>query len=251
MNLLSLVGPRLDNIYQIRRKCYYSSGWNFFQSKQGLHLKLIRAFHSTISFVIHLFFLQIKNNSEPHTEVCNRKAAVATSADWVNIAVNKWQVLCLCIIVGENNISYKLVWRIAMWLTRGVCLSLWQSFVIAVIVIVAATFSTGIDSKCLQVRALDSHLSWRLNQSYLKVWALKRMARTNKQTRSSSRRRGSRRRTTSPTASASSTWCSPWAPCTSPWSSSAGTRATPWRGKWGQISEGRTGEDRKTHSLWI
>ena len=36
MNLLSLVGPRLDNIYQIRRKCYYSSGWNFFQSKQGL-----------------------------------------------------------------------------------------------------------------------------------------------------------------------------------------------------------------------
>lgn len=34
------------------------------------------------------------------------------------------------------------------------CVSLWQSFVIAVIVIVAATFSTGIDSKCLQVRAL-------------------------------------------------------------------------------------------------
>ena len=38
MNLLSLVGPRLDNIYQIRRKCYYSSGWNFFQSKQGLSM---------------------------------------------------------------------------------------------------------------------------------------------------------------------------------------------------------------------
>lgn len=36
------------------------------------------------------------------------------------------------------------------------CLSLCQSFVIAVIVIVAATFSTGIDSKCLQVRALLS-----------------------------------------------------------------------------------------------
>ena len=38
MNLLSLVGLRLDNIYQIRRKCYYSSSWNFFQSKQGLSL---------------------------------------------------------------------------------------------------------------------------------------------------------------------------------------------------------------------
>jgi hypothetical protein len=36
MNLLSLVGPWLDNICQIRRKWYYSSGWNFLQSKQGL-----------------------------------------------------------------------------------------------------------------------------------------------------------------------------------------------------------------------
>jgi hypothetical protein len=35
MNLLKLVGPRLDNIYQIRRKLYYSSDRNFFQSKQG------------------------------------------------------------------------------------------------------------------------------------------------------------------------------------------------------------------------
>jgi hypothetical protein len=25
MNLLSIVGPRLDNIYRIRRNCYYSS----------------------------------------------------------------------------------------------------------------------------------------------------------------------------------------------------------------------------------
>ena len=38
MNLLSLVGPRLDNIYQIRRKRYYSSGCNFLQSKQGLSI---------------------------------------------------------------------------------------------------------------------------------------------------------------------------------------------------------------------
>jgi hypothetical protein len=35
MNLLSLVGPWLDNIYQIRRKWYYSSWWNFLQSKQS------------------------------------------------------------------------------------------------------------------------------------------------------------------------------------------------------------------------
>jgi hypothetical protein len=37
MNLLSLVGPRLNNIYQIRRKLYYSSGSFFFPSKRGLN----------------------------------------------------------------------------------------------------------------------------------------------------------------------------------------------------------------------
>jgi hypothetical protein len=35
MNLLSLVGPWLDNICQIRRKWYYLSGWNFLQSNMG------------------------------------------------------------------------------------------------------------------------------------------------------------------------------------------------------------------------
>ena len=35
MNLLSIVGPRLDNICQIKRKWYYSSGWKKFQSKRG------------------------------------------------------------------------------------------------------------------------------------------------------------------------------------------------------------------------
>ncbi|XP_047057759.1 probable serine incorporator isoform X1 [Lolium rigidum] len=59
-------------------------------------------------YVVFLCWSAIR--SEPHTEICNRKASVATSADWLNIA----------------------------------------SFVIAVIVVVAATFSTGIDSKCLQ-----------------------------------------------------------------------------------------------------
>jgi hypothetical protein len=36
MNLLSLVGPRLDNICQIRRKWYYSSSSKNLQSKRGL-----------------------------------------------------------------------------------------------------------------------------------------------------------------------------------------------------------------------
>jgi hypothetical protein len=39
MNLLSLIGPWLDNICQIRQKWYYSSGWNFLQSKRGLGLR--------------------------------------------------------------------------------------------------------------------------------------------------------------------------------------------------------------------
>jgi hypothetical protein len=38
MNLLSLVGPWLDNICQIRRKWYYLSDWNFLQSKRGLYI---------------------------------------------------------------------------------------------------------------------------------------------------------------------------------------------------------------------
>jgi hypothetical protein len=36
MNLLSLVGPRLDNICQIRRKWYYSLGCKNLQSEEGL-----------------------------------------------------------------------------------------------------------------------------------------------------------------------------------------------------------------------
>ncbi|CAO2193933.1 unnamed protein product [Urochloa humidicola] len=64
-------------------------------------------------YVVFLCWSAIR--SEPHTEVCNKKAEVATSADWVNIA----------------------------------------SFVIAVIVIVAATFSAGIDSKCIQFKKAE------------------------------------------------------------------------------------------------
>jgi len=39
MNLLSLVGPRLDNICQIRRKWYYLSGSLFLQSERGPVIK--------------------------------------------------------------------------------------------------------------------------------------------------------------------------------------------------------------------
>ncbi|VAH58066.1 unnamed protein product [Triticum turgidum subsp. durum] len=65
-------------------------------------------------YIVFLCWSAIR--SEPHTEMCNRKAAVATSADWLNIA----------------------------------------SFVIAVIVVVAATFSTGIDSKCIQFKSAET-----------------------------------------------------------------------------------------------
>ncbi|KAM3347681.1 hypothetical protein ACQJBY_021550 [Aegilops geniculata] len=65
-------------------------------------------------YIVFLCWSAIR--SEPHTEICNRKAEVATSADWLNIA----------------------------------------SFVIAVIVVVAATFSTGIDSKCIQFKSAET-----------------------------------------------------------------------------------------------
>ncbi|ONK80651.1 uncharacterized protein A4U43_C01F20200 [Asparagus officinalis] len=54
--------------------------------------------------------------SEPNTEICNRKAEAATNADWLTIV----------------------------------------SFVVAILVIAAATFSTGIDSKCLQFKKSEA-----------------------------------------------------------------------------------------------
>ncbi|XP_042398429.1 probable serine incorporator isoform X1 [Zingiber officinale] len=61
-------------------------------------------------YIVYLCWSAIR--SEPQTEICNKKAEAATSADWLTIV----------------------------------------SFVIAVLAIVIATFSTGIDSKCLQVQ---------------------------------------------------------------------------------------------------
>ncbi|THU52443.1 hypothetical protein C4D60_Mb10t04040 [Musa balbisiana] len=67
-------------------------------------------------YIVYLCWSAIK--SEPQTEICNKKAAVATSADWLIIV----------------------------------------SFVIGVLAIVIATFSTGIDSKCLQFRKTEADL---------------------------------------------------------------------------------------------
>ncbi|KAJ8480219.1 hypothetical protein OPV22_023946 [Ensete ventricosum] len=65
-------------------------------------------------YIVYLCWSALR--SEPQTEICNKKAAVATSADWLIIV----------------------------------------SFVIAVLAIVIATFSTGIDSKCLQFRKTEA-----------------------------------------------------------------------------------------------
>ncbi|THU61058.1 hypothetical protein C4D60_Mb07t19280 [Musa balbisiana] len=65
-------------------------------------------------YVVYLCWSAIR--SEPQTEICNKKAEVATSADWLTIV----------------------------------------SFVIAVLAIVIATFSTGIDSKCFQFKKTEA-----------------------------------------------------------------------------------------------
>jgi hypothetical protein len=49
MNLLSLVGLRLDNIYQIKRKWYYSSGWKNLRSKQGPGVPLVSTMMDMVS----------------------------------------------------------------------------------------------------------------------------------------------------------------------------------------------------------
>jgi hypothetical protein len=45
MNFLSLVGPWLDNIYQIRWKWYYSSVWNFFSISTCPYCIFFSLFH--------------------------------------------------------------------------------------------------------------------------------------------------------------------------------------------------------------
>ncbi|URE18612.1 hypothetical protein MUK42_11205, partial [Musa troglodytarum] len=65
-------------------------------------------------YIVYLCWSAIR--SEPQTEICNKKAEVATSADWLTIV----------------------------------------SFVIAVLAIVIATFSTGIDSKCFQFKKTEA-----------------------------------------------------------------------------------------------
>ncbi|WOL09184.1 putative serine incorporator [Canna indica] len=65
-------------------------------------------------YIVYLCWSAIR--SEPLTYYCNKKAAIATSEDWLTIV----------------------------------------SFVIAVLAIVIATFSTGIDSKCLQFKNTEA-----------------------------------------------------------------------------------------------
>jgi len=65
MNLLSLVSPQLNNIYQIKRKCYYSSGWNFLQSKHGLNPKVYSTWMTSNEqwwCLLHLAF-HLRHNS--------------------------------------------------------------------------------------------------------------------------------------------------------------------------------------------
>ncbi|XP_038986395.1 probable serine incorporator isoform X2 [Phoenix dactylifera] len=79
----------------------------------SLHPKVKGGFLSPGLMGMYIVFLCWSAiRSEPQTEVCNQKAQAATSADWLTIT----------------------------------------SFVIAVFVVVMATFSTGIDSKCFQFK---------------------------------------------------------------------------------------------------
>ena len=62
MNLLSLVDSRLDNIYQIRRKCYYSFAWNFFNLNKGWastgQCDECHALEQPAAFVLHLGWME-------------------------------------------------------------------------------------------------------------------------------------------------------------------------------------------------
>ncbi|XP_010925321.1 uncharacterized protein [Elaeis guineensis] len=83
-----------------------------FMTFVSVHLK-VKGFLSPGLMGMYIVFLCWSAiRSEPQTEVCNQQAQAATSADWLTIT----------------------------------------SFVIAVLVIVMATFSTGINSKCFQFK---------------------------------------------------------------------------------------------------
>jgi hypothetical protein len=70
MNLLSLVGPRLDNICQIKRKCYYSSSSFLLQSKRALGIawainySIIPTVANRIASVVSFSTLQSPQESE-------------------------------------------------------------------------------------------------------------------------------------------------------------------------------------------
>ncbi|CAH2052723.1 unnamed protein product [Thlaspi arvense] len=87
-------------------------------------------------YVVFICWCAIR--SEPVGESCNRKAAASNRTDWLTIIVNSLNLLTLpffCFTQKpyadyRNNIV--------------------QSFVVALLAMVIATFSTGIDSQCFQ-----------------------------------------------------------------------------------------------------
>ncbi|KAJ6826503.1 putative serine incorporator [Iris pallida] len=85
----------------------------------SLHSKVKAGFLAPGLMGVYIVFLCWTGiRSEPRTEICNRKALDATNADWLTI---------MC-------------------------------FIIAILVIAMATFSTGIDSKCFQFKKTESAL---------------------------------------------------------------------------------------------
>lgn len=79
--------------------------------------------------------------SEPVGENCNRKAAASNRTDWLTIIVTSLNLATLFILFCLIQISNKLILN-----------NIVQSFVVALLAMVIATFSTGIDSQCFQFK---------------------------------------------------------------------------------------------------
>jgi hypothetical protein len=59
MNLLSLIGLRLNNICQIKRKWYYSSGWNFFNLNEAPMCIVCVSICKTVTLFWHVEYLPL------------------------------------------------------------------------------------------------------------------------------------------------------------------------------------------------
>ncbi|KAF9662497.1 hypothetical protein SADUNF_Sadunf18G0059300 [Salix dunnii] len=85
-------------------------------------------------YVVFLCWCAIR--SEPAGESCNRKAEASRRTDWLTI-----------IVISR---SLKISWHFSIFMTIDLVCR--QSFIVALLAIVVATFSTGIDSQCFQFR---------------------------------------------------------------------------------------------------